>query len=458
MLTLLRRLISRSTKPEEAAVTPGSEPVTLRIPGLDDPAPMMWVHDRLDRHISREIREQGIWELDETRLLMALLCAGHTFVDVGANIGYFTLLGARCVGSTGKVIAFEPDPENFRLLRDNVELNQLDNVVVEQVALSDQDGPGQLFLSDDNLGDHTIFCDDATRQVVGISLISGAEYFGEQRGGLDVIKVDVQGAEHAVLKGLAPVLRESLPGLAVLLEFTPNRLRAAGSSGETLLALLEEIGFYFYIFDLRRHGLLRCEPSQIGRWVRLTEMVPESEGFINLVCCGEVLETLPGIQVDNNETGERDPLEYLLASDLSPWDGALCREPDLNRHLYFSAGWSFPEPWGVWSDGHSSRIKFLPVHLAIDVSEVEFHFRGRYYAGAEQTLVSVNGEALGEHDLSDCRLRMPAKLLRGAEVEILLGHREPVSPADLDGGTDDRRLKYGLESLAWRCVGSGHNV
>jgi FkbM family methyltransferase len=78
-------------------------------------------------------------------------------ISVISPFGYFTLLGATLVGSAGKVYAFEPDPANCRLLRDNCALNQLENVQVEELALSDQSGDGQLYLSEDNLGDHTIY-------------------------------------------------------------------------------------------------------------------------------------------------------------------------------------------------------------------------------------------------------------------------------------------------------------
>jgi hypothetical protein len=125
--------------------------IPLRIPGLDRRL-VMRVHQATDVHVSRQIRSHGIWEAEETRLLMALLQPGHRFA-----VGYFTLLGATLVGSAGKVYAFEPDPANCRLLRDNCALNQLENVQVEELALSDQSGDGQLYLSEDNLGDHTIY-------------------------------------------------------------------------------------------------------------------------------------------------------------------------------------------------------------------------------------------------------------------------------------------------------------
>lgn len=431
-------------------------PVSLKIPGLPG-TPVMRVHGRRDRYISRQIRDTGIWEADETRLLMALLREGQVFVDVGANIGYFTVLGALSVGSAGRVFAFEPDPENFKLLRENCQLNALDNVTAEEAALSDSSGMGVLYLSEDNLGDHKIYSSEGEHAACEINLLNAADYFSRHDCAPDVVKVDVQGAEAAVIKGMAPVLEQSMPGITLVLEFSPNSLRSAGSSGAELLGTLVELGFYFYIFDLRRHGLLLCGPENIRKWVRLTEMVPDSEGFINLVCSGRLLHDFPGFEVDNNESGSRDPLEYLLAGDLKHWDGRPCEPGTANDYLYFSQGWSFPEDWGVWSDGHNSRIKFLPLQPGESFESAELHFRGRYYGEVEQTRVIVNGEALGSFDLTDCTVEIPASMLRGDEVDIVLVHTQPRSPAELEGGSDTRLLKYGLESLTWNVRGPvGH--
>ena len=448
-MTVIRQLFSRffGNGAKEAVAEPG-EVAVLRVPGLTTRL-LMRVHRGPDLYISEQIRSRGIWEAEESRLLMSLLGNGQTFVDVGANIGYFTLLGSALVGSAGKVYAFEPDPDNFRLLVENCHLNKLSNVACEEAALSDRNGSGTLYLSDDNLGDHTIYAADGERPACAIRLLQGDDYFSGRAGGIDVIKVDVQGAEYAVLQGMASVLNRALPALTLILEFSPNSLRAAGSSGKQLLQLLVGMGLHFYIFDHRRQGLLLCAAGEIAKWVKLTEMEPSSQGFINLVCSGELLPELADIEVDNNEQGLSDPLEYLLASNLQAWDGRRCDSEHLNRYLYFSNGWSFPEPWGVWSDGDSSRIKFYPRAPAADVEVIELHFEGQYYGPIEPTRVVCNARELGVFDLTDCVIQLPARLLRHPDVDIVLYHTGVRSPAEVEGGSDDRRLKYGLRSLAW---------
>ena len=87
---------------------------------------MLQLHDERDRFVSRQLRDQGIWEPFETTLVMASLAPGSVFVDVGANIGYFSVVAADIVGEDGQVLAFEPDPDNFALLQANLALNGLE--------------------------------------------------------------------------------------------------------------------------------------------------------------------------------------------------------------------------------------------------------------------------------------------------------------------------------------------
>ncbi len=103
-------------------------PFPLRIPGLDRHLHLR-VHSATDLHISRQIREQGIWEPYESSLVQQYLQPGDVFLDAGANIGYFTVLAAASVGAHGHVYAFEPEPRNFQLLRYNVELNGFSSAV-----------------------------------------------------------------------------------------------------------------------------------------------------------------------------------------------------------------------------------------------------------------------------------------------------------------------------------------
>src|SRR5207245_2930011 len=97
----------------------------------------------------------GVWEKDVTAYLMKLIESGMVVVDIGANVGYYTLLAAEKVGSHGKVLAFEPEPSRYALLEKNVRANDLKNVIPVQKAVSNKTGAARLYLDPrHNSGDH----------------------------------------------------------------------------------------------------------------------------------------------------------------------------------------------------------------------------------------------------------------------------------------------------------------
>ena len=126
----------------------------LRIPGLEESIELE-VHASGDRHVSAQIREHGIWEPYETALVRQYLSEGDTFLDIGANLGYYAVLGALAVGEKGRVFAFEPEPDNFQLLQRNLQRNALaERADCFAVALSDAEGEMPLYLNEHNRGDH----------------------------------------------------------------------------------------------------------------------------------------------------------------------------------------------------------------------------------------------------------------------------------------------------------------
>jgi len=138
----------------------------------------MLLHDpETDIYISRSLADCGIWEPFETDLVRREIQPGDTVLDIGANIGYFTLLFAQLVGAQGRVYAFEPDPTNFHILRRNIERNGLKNVVPEQKAVSSRTGKIRLFSDKTNRGDNRTFDPGNGRDWVEVDAVSLDEYF-----------------------------------------------------------------------------------------------------------------------------------------------------------------------------------------------------------------------------------------------------------------------------------------
>src|SRR6185369_10140974 len=146
----------------------------------------MWLDDK----DSLELATREIYEPMETRLFKREIKPGQTVLDIGANIGYYTLIAAKLVGPTGKVYAFEPDPANFRLLKKNVEGNGHTNVVLVDCAVSDKDQKVRLYLNPSNKGDHRIYDSKDGRSSIAARTIRLDEFFIKMDKKVHFIKMD----------------------------------------------------------------------------------------------------------------------------------------------------------------------------------------------------------------------------------------------------------------------------
>jgi FkbM family methyltransferase len=194
--------------------------------------------------IQRYLYVFGVWEPNLSYWLRDHLRPGDVVVDVGANIGYFSLLGASCVGPTGRVIAFEPVPSIADALEKAVAANGYLVEVHREVA-SDVVGTTEVFrAAEGNIGrSSTIAGDDAAsegliRTVRVADVVDAASW-----PRITFVKVDVEGDEMRVLRGMEPLLRALSPDAAVLVEVSPDDLEVRGGSAAELLTFMENAGF-----------------------------------------------------------------------------------------------------------------------------------------------------------------------------------------------------------------------
>lgn len=171
--------------------------------------------------------------------LDSLVEPGMTVVDIGANVGYFTRRLAGRVGGNGRVYAFEPDPENFARLKRR--LSHCPNTVLSNAAASDVTGRGQLHVSPDLNVDHRIYDAGAGRDVLSIQVTTLDDAIPENLK-VDVIKIDVQGAEWRVLAGAQAVLAKN-PHVVIVMEFWPHGIAASGHDPARMLDDIENLGF-----------------------------------------------------------------------------------------------------------------------------------------------------------------------------------------------------------------------
>jgi FkbM family methyltransferase len=170
----------------------------------------------------------GSPEPDVEIALSALLCPGLTFYDVGANVGYYTLIAARLVGATGRVVAFEPAPRNLAKLRRNLELNHFSNVSVRCEALSDTDTMAPFALVADPTQSKLAAQATAADHIAGYVEVKvrrlDALVDAEKLALPDFIKMDIEGGEVKALTGAVETLRQSRPVLLIELHQTEREV------------------------------------------------------------------------------------------------------------------------------------------------------------------------------------------------------------------------------------------
>ena len=228
-----------------------------------------------DFGVTLEAESTGEYEPVTTRLLETLLKEGMTFVDVGAHVGLFTLPAVKWVGKTGKVIAFEPHPMNYSMLSENISSNGFAGLVVtNQTAVSDETGRVGLHLSTFNTGDHQLF-NKGGRKTVEVKCTTLDDYF-EAGTEIDVIKMDVQGAEAAAFRGMKRVLEDNF-AIKVIWELSPAQLIDAGTSANELLSWLENLSFTFTIVDDTTGEIIKVTKDEV------LKLCPH-ESYVNILC------------------------------------------------------------------------------------------------------------------------------------------------------------------------------
>jgi len=219
--------------------------------------------------------KDGIYEKYTTEYFKKIVKSGQVVVDVGAMIGYYTLIAAEIVGENGKVFAFEPAVDNYNLLIKNIEENGYKNIVPVQKAVSNKVGTTKLYLAQKNKGDHRIYDTRNGRSHIEVETITLDDFFKDEER-IDVIKIDVQGAEYVVLQGMREILRRN-SNLKIFVEFWPMGLRRMGYSPEEFLNEFYKCGFMIY--------LINEEITPIDKDSLLAMCIDEK--FVNLLCMKE---------------------------------------------------------------------------------------------------------------------------------------------------------------------------
>lgn len=199
--------------------------------------------DTRDKAISVHLLTEGGWESDTTHLLANIVTAGMKVVDVGANMGYFSLLLADRVGPGGFLWAFEPDPGNFQLLRWNLDVNGFTpRTQVFSIALFDRRTSVRLWQNSENLGGHSVLTGDSAQMEGDAVTVDAAPLDDYTTGPIDVMKIDAEGSEPFIWDGMRHLIARS-PNLRILMEFDPVQIRGKGRDPRSFLDAIRRDGF-----------------------------------------------------------------------------------------------------------------------------------------------------------------------------------------------------------------------
>ncbi|NNM82138.1 MAG: FkbM family methyltransferase [Burkholderiales bacterium] len=239
------------------------------------------IRTSLSDHIEAQLFWQGYQEADQgvLEMIRKKLPSDGVFIDIGANIGSFTLVAAK-IAQHGQVHAFEPSAHHFSRLSKNVAMNDFGNVSLNRKGLSDQRGSATLFLPSmkgemNNSGAASLFScssEEINQVREDIELVRLDDYVSEKGiERIDLVKIDIEGAEFDALKGSWSVLSRFRP--IVLMELDLDNLKRAGCAPEEILSFWEKLNYQVFriensgesipirnIGDLKLHQNLICRP------------------------------------------------------------------------------------------------------------------------------------------------------------------------------------------------------
>jgi FkbM family methyltransferase len=225
---------------------------------MKKPVVMKWMNNLILRihpnnEVFRALFVRGIYDPNLVVVINALLPKGGVFLDVGANMGYISLLASKAVGAEGHVCALEPCSRDFARLLDNINLNDLDKIIsASRLAVSDKSGVEELLIAAEERSSlNTLGSEIPVKGVEAIGtekvhVITIDEFVEKEKiQKVDVLKLDIEGSELKALEGARNTIAQRRP--AIILGHNRSALTACNSDHSELQKILAEIGYCIYV-------------------------------------------------------------------------------------------------------------------------------------------------------------------------------------------------------------------
>lgn len=193
----------------------------------------------------------GKYENGTTKLIKKVIQPGMVVVDIGSHIGYFSRLFSKLVGGNGKVIGFEPEPDNFSILQKNI--SKLTNIEIYNNAVSNTETDLEFYKVSNSTGCHSIIKPDSSHHSIKVKSVTLDAFLSSQGiQKVDLIKMDIEGAEYLALQGMEQIIQNN--NLKIILEISPRSLKLAGIDLNQIHKILA--GFNFSIREILDNGKL----------------------------------------------------------------------------------------------------------------------------------------------------------------------------------------------------------
>ena len=238
-----------------------------------------------DRIVSYLIFRNKEWESNETFIFKKFLKENSIYVDIGSNLGYFSLI-AGSIAKNGKVFSFEPVKQNFRLLEKNIRKNNLTNVQIFQYAISNKNGFVNIF-SGESTSNARLFKSDlegymeqyqSTELVKCVTLDTILDTIPGNSNIPNIIKMDIQGGEMLALKGMKNIIHKTNE-LVLFTEFWPEAITLTKESPHDFLQLLLDLNFKIYDIDIKTKKIIKKSITQlledypVGKYMSQTNLL-----------------------------------------------------------------------------------------------------------------------------------------------------------------------------------------
>lgn len=214
----------------------------------------------------------------EIEVFKTYIKPGNVVLDIGAHIGYCTIIFSQLVGRQGRVYAFEPAPDNLKLLKKNIKINNLTNVVVIPKAVSNTNGKIKLFLSNTSQADHRTWEPREERRSIEVNSLRIDDFFKKKYMHVNFVKIDIQGGELEAILSMNTLLNKN-KNVVIYTEYTPQYLKDSGVKPLEYIKKLILLGFQLYDVNEAEKKLNRTDLITISNSYNTQEGV-----MTNLLC------------------------------------------------------------------------------------------------------------------------------------------------------------------------------